>query len=274
MATKVQLQQAALHEMEQATIKPETWANRIQNGYNGKPYNYKNTHNYKAQTLLFQAANTPNPNPAPTPAPIPHDLSDVQRCLILTGDVSRALDTRNRLLIATADLGYRQYYPDDFIHEAVRRGIFRVWCDCRPSPGGTPPSVALQWLDDLKLPHSMFYGQCESMSEWDAAYDAGARRMVGNLSALDDNALAKVASSEVHVTNEAYFNVNRYYSINWRNANNGVGSNCMATYASVREGATYYSLEDQHKDGKYNPWIDCVYVADFRGNDWDYVIAH
>lgn len=273
MATKLELMKQALQEMEQATISPEEWANRIQHGYNGKPYNYKNTHNWNAQKCL-EAAVKLNPSPAPS-----LDLRDVQRCLFLTDDISRALETEGRLLIATADLGYRQRYTEDFLRVAKLQGRLRVWCDCRPSPYGTPPQVALDWLDELRLPHDYFYGQCESPEEFDAAYNAGARKMVGNMSVLHPNAvndprhdqLDRVSSGEVHVTNETYYNVNPNYRVDWRNAA-GVGSNTMAVYESDREGAHYYSLVDQTRDGKYNPGTDCVYVAGFLTRDWDYVI--
>lgn len=272
MATQAQLMQMALQEMKQATVLPTVWAERIENGYKGKPYDYKKTHNFKAQQLLFQAANT-NPSPAPS-----INLAPVQRCLFLTSDISRALETHNRLLIATADPGYRQHYTSEFLQNAIAQGRFRVWCDCRPAGEGTPPHVALEWLSDLGLPPTFFYGQGETPQEFQRGYDAGARKFVVNMSAplgsADDpeSQLGMIASGECIVTNETYYNVNRNYNVDYRGAQDGVGSNCMAVYESVREGATYYSLQNQVRDAKYNPSRDCVYVADFRTEDWQIVI--
>lgn len=212
-----------------------------------------------------------------------YDLHTVQRCLFLTGDISHALDTHNRLLIATADPGYRKYYTHDFLQQAIAQDRLRVWCDCRmpndPVAPGTPPSVALAWLRDLGLPESYFYGQCENPQEFDLGFAAGARKFVGIASALtgtldDPNSqLGKVESGEVLMSNETYFNKNRNYNVDWRNAD-GIGSNCQAVYASSTEGAEYYSLEDQARDGKANPSIDCYYVASFRESDWQFIISH
>jgi hypothetical protein len=267
MATKAELTQQAMHEMEMATITPEEWCRRIQYGYNGKPYNYKVTHNYKGQDLLYQAAKMAPPKP---PQPPSGDLSDVQRCLFLTGDTSRALMTSNRLLIATADPNYRQYYSQYFLDAAIKQNRLRVWCDCHT----TFPETALAWMDQLGLPHNYFYGECESAAAFEVAYNMGCRKMIGNLSVLDDRQITVVRAGVVHITNETYFNVNPNYRVDWRNANAGVGSNCMAVYASTTEGAEYFSLEAQANQGKYNPGTDCVYVAGFAPDDWNYVIAH
>jgi hypothetical protein len=268
----------ALNHIKASTISVDEWATRVKRGHKGRPYKYKDTEIYKALRELERSKYSPKPAP---PQPEYHviDLKPVQRCLFLTGDTSRALETRDRLLIATADLGYRQYYSQEFIHNAIAQDRFRVWCDCRAAPDGTPPDIALIWLRSLGLPSSYFYGQGETANEYQRGYDAGARKFVVNMSTLlgpldnPDTQLGKVETGECIVTNETYFNVNRDYPVNWRNAD-GVGSNCMAVYASVREGATYYSLSDQARDGKYNPQADCVYVASFTNEDWQFVIDH
>lgn len=270
--------QKALQYFQSSSISMDEWARRVQKGYNGKPFKYKNTNIWKGLKEIERAKKQPPLPPVPPSQPA-MDLSDVQRCLFLTGDISRALETKNRLLIATADLGYRQNYTTSFIQQSIAQNRFRVWCDCRPSPLGTPPRVALDWLSDLGLPPSFFYGQCESQYEFDWGYNAGARKFVGNISALTgtlndpQSQLGRVESGEVHVTNETYYNKDRNLQPDWRNAD-GVGSNCMAVYESKDEGAEYYSLALQQAQGKYNPAVDCVYVAGFRDADWTYVISH
>lgn len=270
MATQAQLMAEALALEKQATIHPDEWCLRIKNGYKGKPYNYKNTKNYPAQVKLWQAANT-NPSPAPG-----IDLRDVQRCLFLVDDISRVFDTHDRLLIATADLTYRHYYTSEFLTGAISSGRFRVWCDCH----STFPQTALQWLDDLGLPHNFFYGECESAPAFDVGYSGGARRMVGNMSVLHPNAvddprhdqLDKVNSGEVLITNETYFNRDPNYGVDWRSSD-GVGSNTLACYASSSEPATYYPFDKQHEDGKANPATDCYYMTGLDKRDWDYIVA-
>jgi hypothetical protein len=270
--TRRELLDAAEHEMAQATVTPEEWVKRIRHGYNGKPYNYKNTHNWKAQQFMFQAVNTKsNPSPAPLPT---INLRPVQRCLFLTGDISRALETTGRLLIATADLNYRQFYTTQFLQAAIASDRLRVWCDSRAAPNGTPPDVALQWLRELGLPPHYFYGQCEMPNEFDAAYAAGARRMVGNVNApFSERQIAQILNPDdpVVITNETYFNVNPHYDVNWRGWP-VVGSNTLACYASVSEGASYYPFDQQHADGKVSPGIDCFYMDGLRSRDWDFII--
>lgn len=270
----------ALGHIRASTISTDEWCNRVQNGYKGKPYAYKNTEIYRCLKELEQVKSRPSPAPPQYKPPQRSiNLAPVQRCLFLTGDTSLALETKNRLLIATADLGYRHFYTPDFLQAAIAQDRLRVWCDCRQSPDGTPPEVALEWLRNLGLPPHYFYGQGETADEFDRGYKAGARKFVVNMSVIpgelnDPNTyLGKIETGECVVTNETYFNVDRNYGVNWRNAD-GVGSNCVAVYASAREGATYYSLPQQYTDGKYNPPADCIYVAGFTNADWQFAIEH
>lgn len=255
----------AVKHMQGASSSVDEWCMRMTTQ---KTYRYHGTHIYHALKALEAGAKTVPPRPS---KPL---LPTVQRCLFLTDDVTQALDCRARLLIATADLTYRHNYTSSFVQQAIAEDRFRVWCDCRPAPDGTPPQVALQWLSELGLPPSYFYGQGESADEFQRGYDAGARKFVVNISALNDEQIGRVASGECLVTNETYFNKDRNYTVNWRNANAGIGGNCMAVYESSSEGASYYSLEDQARDNKYNPATDCVYVAGFHSADWAYLITH
>jgi len=263
----------AVSEMQKAGLTVDEWCMRVSKG----GYRYMSTHIYKSLKAFEAAVKTP---PAPAPKPPQANLSDIQRCLFLTNDVSKALDTTNRLLIATADKTYRASYSDLFIREAIAQNRFRVWCDCH----STYPPTAFEWLDQLGLPHHYFYGECESAQAFTVAYEAGSRHMVGNLSVLTydsslqphpvTNQLAYVMNGSVHVTNETYYNRDPNYRVDWRNANAGVGGNCMAVYESSSEPAHYFSLQDQHAQGKYNPNTDCVYVAGFAQADWDFVVTH
>lgn len=265
----------ALAHMKMASVSVDEWCKYIDDV---EAYAYKRTHIYQALKEL-EAAAAPIFRPPRPPQPTP--LKDVQRCLFLTDDISWALDTTNRLLLATADLNYRKYYPWDWIRAAVAPNRFRVWCDCH----STFPDTAFDWLDQLGLPHNYCYGECESAAAFTTGYNAGLRKFVGNLSSLTydatmpgpdpvTNQLKYVMNGEVHVTNELYLNKDPDATADWRHANAGVGSNCMAVYASSSEGSTYYPLENQAATGKYVPERDCVYVAGFSTGDWSFLVSH
>lgn len=272
MATKAQFMASALAHIEKSTISVDTWCSRVQDGYKGKEYDFMNTEIYKSLKDLEGAKHAVPVNPNPPPSDDSY-LNVVRRGLYLTSDTSRALETKNRLLIATADRGYRQFYSSDFIRAAIAQDRFRVWCDCRPAGEGTPPEVALEWLRELGLPPSYFYGQCENPAEFDRAYNAGARKMVGNVDSLRDDQHNKLKSKEVLVSNEAYYNVNPGLQPDWHNCNAGIGGNCLAVYESAGEGAVYTSLRTQQQQGRYDPNTSSLYVADFREDDWNLAIS-
>jgi hypothetical protein len=215
------------------------------------------------------------PKPVKPPLPINIDyLAPVRNCLILTGDVDPATNSAlssKWLFIFSADMIFRKFYMgSELIKFALETDRFRAWCDSRPSPDGTPPIVALEWLQQLGLHNTekYFYGQCESPDQFDMAYRAGARKMVGKADALTEAQRNKLRNKEVLITNEAYYNVQPGLQPDWVNANEGIGGNCIAVYASRDEGANYYSLEQHIRDGKFVNGHDSIYVAGFLPNDW------
>jgi hypothetical protein len=112
------------------------------------------------------------------------------------------------------------------------------------------------------------WGQCESAAEFDHAYESGARRMVGNLSALRDDQFARVDSGEVHLAFELYRNVQPWALPDWRDANAGIGGNCIACYAAEGEGAAYMSVATYKADGYYVTQRDSVYGVGLTPADW------
>jgi hypothetical protein len=218
--------------------------------------------------------------PPPPPSRLPAgalNLEPAQNVLILTGDISEALQTNPQYkLAATADRAYREYYTNQFLATAKGSGRLRIWCDCRPS-GGTPPQVAKEWAQELGLPWpECFIGQGESQYEFDVAYAAGAKIIVGNINpasqenpgGLRMDQWDKIDSGEVLWINETYWNVQPDMPpITWHNLD-GVACNCVATYPSTTEGAKYYSLSRQADEGKFVKGRDSVYVAGFLPQDW------
>jgi len=171
--------------------------------------------------------------------------------------------------VCTADAGYRQWYSADTIRQLRDyfnvQGLVESWCDCRDP---TAYADAVQMATDFGLDGA--WGQCETTPEWDHAYASGARRMVGNCdpNVLDDARLAKVKSGEVLLSVELYRNVMPWMLPDWRGANAGIGGNCIACYASEREGAVYKSVASYRAEGLYVPKQDSVYGVGLTTQDW------
>ena len=64
--TKLELLRKAHDEIRAATWTPQKWVYAIGHGLNGKPYNYKATHNYKAQLALWDCVHVAGPSPPPS----------------------------------------------------------------------------------------------------------------------------------------------------------------------------------------------------------------
>jgi hypothetical protein len=243
--TRQELLDAALREMEAATWSPERWAQAIEKSTPGTTrYHYERTHNWKAQNLLWQAAHTPG---APPPAP-GVDLRPVRSVLILADDPWGALNAPPHYQFwITADLGSRKWYESgDFIHSARQQGrTIRAWADCKAdhyTPGvGTGPADAKAMADQFKL--DGWAGEGENAVAFQRGYDAGARAFVANLGALADAQRELVGKGEVVVTSELYRNKEPGKAPDWMNLNAGVGSNCIACYASEGEGARSTPIE-------------------------------
>lgn len=171
--------------------------------------------------------------------------------------------------VCTADPGYRQFYPPSTI-QALRNyfGHVEAWCDCRPS-GGTPYSEAVAMTEELGL-DAPAWGQCETQPEFDHAYESGARRLVGKISneVCDSEVrLPKVASGEVHLSVELYCNCMPWVTPDWRDANAGVGGNCIACYSDATP--CNYTPVQWYKDrGWYVPHHDSVYAVGLTSADW------
>lgn len=243
-----------------------------------KTFKYKRTNHYKSYIALEQSAKSkPPPSPKPPPAPA-MDLERGKNVLFLTDDISGALSSDPKYkLAATADWGYREKYTSPFLTAAIKSGRFRIWCDCRLSDEGTPPSVARMWAMQLGLPWpECFIGQGENTNEFDAAVNAGAGTIVGNINprtpenpgGLTAEQWALIETGKVIFINETYWNVQpNMPPVTWHNLD-GVAGNCVAVYESSSEPARYYSLVDQMKAGKFVKGRDSVYVAGMRPEDW------
>jgi len=248
-----------------ASITPDEWVRRIRAN---PSYAWKNTKYGKA--LLAARALGQNPPPPLSPPPSGNELA--QSWLILGQDPMDALLAPGYYKLAiTADLGYRQLYTPDFFAAArAQNRVIVPWCDCRPSPDGTPPEVAIQWMHELGAPFWM--GQGEWPAEMDAAMAASVkpRVIVGDIAHMRSDQVQQVENREVLWVNEAYRNCSGIMDPgwpSWENANAGIGGNCIAVYAEgvcTRMSVAEYvskGLFVAHRDSVYGP--QCT-VADYR----------
>jgi len=136
------------------------------------------------------------------------------------------------------------------------------WCDCRT----TLPPEAYYMASHRNL--SGWYGQAESAAEFDVAAVFRDRPLavVGNLSALRTDQLLLVSNGTVLFINETYYNVQPNLHPDWKGANNGIGGNCWACYASASEGAVYTPI-----DQRFNKQTDSVYTEGMLPTDWEYL---
>ena len=264
MATEEELLDDAAANARATTISWDDYLERVRTQAG---YDYRSTPWYAAGADLEQLKSIPT-HAVPTPRVL--DVSSAQARIFLA---QSPLDSRAApswmVPVCTADAGYREWYTADVIAQLrAHFGAVEAWCDCRPAGEGTGYSEALAMVDELGLDGA--WGQCETTAEFDAAFDGGARRMVGSINAqvLDDARLARVSSGEVLVSVELYRNLQPGQQPDWRNANAGIGGHCIACYASDTEGAVYTPVTNYRELGYYVPKRDSVYGVGLTADDW------
>jgi hypothetical protein len=85
---------------------------------------------------------------------------------------------------------------------------------------------------------------------------------------MDDAWLSKVKTGEIKMTVELYRNKMPWMLPDWRNANAGIGGNCIACYASETEGAMYTPVKAYKDQGLYVAKHDSVYGVGLTHQDW------
>jgi hypothetical protein len=262
MATEQELLAAAAANARATTI---TWDDFLERIRSQAGFDYRSTPWYAAGADLEQLKSL-----AASPRPKPPRVSSAQARIFLAHSPLDCLAAPSWMVpVCTADAGYREWYTADAIAQLrAHFGTVEAWCDCRPPGQGTAYSDALAMVDEFSLDGA--WGQCETTAEFDHAYDAGARRMVGSINAqvLDAARLAKVASGEVLVSIELYRNLQPGLQPDWRNANAGIGGHCIACYASDAEGAVYTPVASYRDLGHFVPKRDSVYGVGLSAEDW------
>jgi len=271
MATQNELMTSALEHAKKTSILADEWCRRIDDQ---EDYNYKNTEWYKALKDLEAAKNAGGGGGGQPVPPPTSNTDDAKARIFLAQNPLDSLQAPSWMVpVCTADHGYRSFYPPSVIEQLrAHFGKVESWVDCRVPSGyhegqGTGYDEALKMATDLGLDGS--WGQCETQMEWDNGYAAGARRMVGKISAevCDPPRLAKVSSGEVHLAVELYCNCMPWVQPDWRDANNGVGGNCIAVYSDATP--CYYTPVQWYKDkGWYVPKRDSIYGVGLTPDDW------
>jgi len=264
MTTEAQLGQEAVDLAQTTSYTWEQYLSRIRSD---PDYAYKNTSWFKAGSKLEQAKHlNPGPTP-PNPTPPAGDLSSVRGRIFLAQSPLDCLAAPSWMVpVCTADAGYRDWYTPQVIAELRDHfGTVESWCDCR---NPTAYSAALAMVTELGLDGA--WGQCENTPELQHGYDSGARRFIGSCdpNVMNDEWLSKVKTGEIKMTVELYRNVQPWMLPDWRNANNGIGGNCIACYASETEGAMYTPVAAYKAQGLYVPQHDSVYGVGLTHQDW------
>jgi hypothetical protein len=267
MATEEELRDDAVANARATRI---SWDDFLEQVRTQPGFDYRSTRWYAAGADLEQLKHIRGgPRPIPPVSPVP-DVSSAQARIFLAQSPLDCLAAPSWMVpVCTADAGYRRWYtPEVIARLRAHFGTVEAWCDCR-SGAGTAYSEALAMVDELGLDGA--WGQCETTAEFDHAYDAGARRMIGSINSnvLDDVRLARVASGEVLISLELYRNVQPGLLPDWRNANAGVGGHCIACYGSDTEGAVYTPVASYRELGYYVPKRDSVYAVGLTADDWE-----
>jgi hypothetical protein len=264
MATEQELLADAAAKARATSI---TWDEFLERVGTQSGFDYRATPWYAAGADLEQLKRVPA---SPRPKPPASRVASAQARIFLAQSPLDCLAAPSWMVpVCTADAGYREWYTPELIAQLrAHFGTVEAWCDCRPAGEGTAYGEALAMVDELGLDGA--WGQCETTAEFDAAYEAGARRMVGSIDAqvLDDTRLARVASGEVVVALELYRNLQPDLQPDWRNANAGVGGHCIACYGSDTEGAVYTPVAAYRELGYYVPRRDSVYGVGLTADDW------
>lgn len=264
MTSEAQLGQEAVDLAQQTSYTWEQYLSRIRSD---PEYAYKNTSWFKAGAKLEQAKHlSPAPTP-PNPTPPTGDLSSVQGRIFLAQSPLDSLAAPSWMVpVCTADAGYATWYTHEVIAELrAHFGTVESWVDCR---NPTHYNAAVAMKDQFQLDGA--WGQCETTQELQNGYDEGARRFVGNCdpNVMNDEWLNKVKAGEILLTVELYRNKMPWMLPDWRNANAGIGGNCIACYASETEGAYYTPVKAYKDQGLYVPHNDSVYGVGLAHQDW------
>jgi hypothetical protein len=248
--TDIDIAYQAAGYLNQVSISYVEWWKRCQNpAYNKEASNWwKGLARLQSIGVPITLPATPAPAPAPAAAPTPTiDLSPAYSWILMAQEPDKALIYPPYYGIAfTADSAYPKPSTSLISQLRSRGQRVRSWCDCH----STMPPVAIKMAQDYGL--DGWIGEGESAYAFDNAYAAGARIIVGNLSALRYDQQALIATGKVLWTNELYLNDDPTLATR---------ENWMTLPVAGRTVACYhgYSFQNYLDLGKYRAHIDSFY---------------
>lgn len=206
--------------------------------------------------------------PAPAPHP-PLPLRDTSRalCVVFCAEdpAIAAYAPAKYARALSADHAYR--YPNDArpdldlhtIISQLRQGGARVpgWCDCRPTPDGTPASEGIAFAQEYGLDY--FIGQAESSDQFTDAYDHGARVMVGNRASLTTDQIA-------HLHTDVLFIQEDYWNEGWaRDPSPDITAYCAGVYPTKLWPDPGPTVQTYIAAGRWRPGDGCYYARPGAG---------
>lgn len=267
---------SSLDHARKAKIPVDYWCSRIRLG----GYKYENTEWYKALKALEAEAKIGAGSTSPTGGsggavtPPPAPVHPYESLIFCAQDPLTALKAPARYgIVLTADYGPRR--PDDSgpawqtdeegvrqVVKAFRKQNRRVlaWADCRPAPGGTPASEAVQMVADYGL--DGWVGQGESAAEFDHAWAYAAAAIIGNLSSLTADQKARIKSGYVTFIQEVYKNEDASLQPNFENLPVQV---CIGLYPGA---SGYVPLQWYKQNGFFPPGASVYYSGGISEQDW------
>lgn len=247
--TEAELLAAAEAAAKLTTISQDEFLRRVSVN---PDYAYKATNWYKALSALEAIKHLETPPPPPPPG---IDLSPGRSWIVMAQEPSKALMYPAYYGIAfTADPAYER--PSlSLVSQLRSRGQrVRSWCDCH----ATMPAAAITMATSFGL--DGWIGEGESAYAFDNAYAAGAKIMVGNLSALRVDQKALIATGKVLWTNELYLNDDPTLATreNWENL--PVAGRTIACYGG-------YPFQNYLNLGKFSAHVDSVFDPGMTDDD-------
>jgi hypothetical protein len=238
--------------MRQATFTVDEWIDH----WVKKNQKVKKTAMYKALKALEQEA-----KPAPAPPPPAVNLEPYRSGIYMAQNMLEALAApAHYKVIVTADPAYDHYATRQAADTLRAAGHeIMVWY--------VPTEVSRQRADEvaMRLSATRTIGQAETAEQFDRSWEHGRRAVIGNLSAIRPDQLAKVAAGEMVFVNECYWGCGAGMP-NWRNANAGVAGDCIAVYADGQ--CTRHSVVEHIAAGRFVRGRDSVYGPGMRAEDW------
>ncbi len=252
-------------DLRNATITPETWAERI---HNNPAYAYKNTLIWKGLRGAWdEAHNIVPPPPPPPPAP---NVSFGRNWVCMAQEPQKAQWYPARFGVAfTADRAYEKPTADQIAWHRARGQRTAVWCDCHSTFPDEAENVRQRLGVDIVI------GEGESSPAFQVALDAGLRMAWINISALTVPQKQAIHDGKIITPNELYLNQDesRAGRENWENL--PIPGRLIACYDASGEAPTgkRFSFNEYVRLGKWSPLTDSFYDPGATDEDRRGVIA-